>query len=751
MFSASMLQEKPQSRPNIYQVVREVCLLRGTDVPIKDVSISALSLLYVTNRTQIYSDRTASEARRNQHLPSPPGNVASPSLVGAYKAAPVEEKPYVPDITPMRRGRPTDTVSKQPGPRPSPSPMRIINSDPFVALDSAPNAASDNNSLDEVSVRFPPLEKFSILHDSGNKFAFDQKSSASSATLPKDISQRVTEALADEAFAIPIKSTTEPLAQSKSIAAPGGSHSDLRASSGNLSIKAAKPQPIQQPAPDRPNMVSTGTMTSPSPPPSAKHISQQPSRAIFRFPPPTSDQRSSSQPRASDISKTVDKPTDRGGVLSHRPALLDHRSKSQLGALSVEKPSASSRPSLEGGRPVAVNYDESLLNRSRSMNLKSRPVSAHIEPKRRLLHGRSPSREPPLPDMPSSTLQDLEREPFDANENLDDGNEPSKIESNVEFLRAMEEEDPSRRKDRRSLSGSKHVKRASMPSISLSGTKSLLAGRFGEAFRRFETNTTSSIPRDTSPSPNRGGNDLTPIAGSEATDGRSDDGQVLEESEQTLPEVRRELERRRLSQEERRVADAAAAYKRRVAEKGSDSNKARSEGTRAALIQNKVQALLDENGKSSPTKTAEGYGRFTDHPRQVDATANDKNGISVPLPKSLLQTGHRTPVSAELPVRRNREPPPSTSSTPSIERPFIRPSAPPKPQALRTGGRGDGPVSMVPQQPRSAGRSAQHFEANNTEDWETDFSKRYPSLSGLEMVETEIDKKGSGGITIKDV
>ena len=38
MTVASMLREKPQARPNIYQVVREVCLMRGTDVPIKDVS-----------------------------------------------------------------------------------------------------------------------------------------------------------------------------------------------------------------------------------------------------------------------------------------------------------------------------------------------------------------------------------------------------------------------------------------------------------------------------------------------------------------------------------------------------------------------------------------------------------------------------------------------------------------------------------------------------------------------------------------
>lgn len=34
-----MLREDPKVRPNIYQVVKEVCSMRGTDVPIKDVSI----------------------------------------------------------------------------------------------------------------------------------------------------------------------------------------------------------------------------------------------------------------------------------------------------------------------------------------------------------------------------------------------------------------------------------------------------------------------------------------------------------------------------------------------------------------------------------------------------------------------------------------------------------------------------------------------------------------------------------------
>ena len=34
-----MLRENPQLRPNIYQVVREVCTMRGKEVPIKDVCL----------------------------------------------------------------------------------------------------------------------------------------------------------------------------------------------------------------------------------------------------------------------------------------------------------------------------------------------------------------------------------------------------------------------------------------------------------------------------------------------------------------------------------------------------------------------------------------------------------------------------------------------------------------------------------------------------------------------------------------
>jgi AP2-associated kinase len=95
---------------------------------------------------------------------------------------------------------------------------------------------------------------------------------------------------------------------------------------------------------------------------------------------------------------------------------------------------------------------------------------------------------------------------------------------------------------------------------------------------------------------------LTPIAGSVATD-LSDDRHEFDEIEDVSPEMRRELEKRKLEAEERRVATAAAEYRKRVAERGGEGGR---ESARASSIQNKVQSLLKENEKP-PTKTAAGY------------------------------------------------------------------------------------------------------------------------------------------------
>ena len=251
--------------------------------------------------------------------------------------------------------------------------------------------------------------------------------------------------------------------------------------------------------------------------------------------------------------------------------------------------------------------------------------------------------------------------------------------------------------------------------------------------------------------------------------------------------MRRELERRRLSQEEKRVADAAAAYRQRLAE-GGDDGRWRPTGlnNKAASIQSKVQSLLDESGRASPspTKTASGYGRFTDsseeqpnrqaqpnHPPRTTSRQSPMqptDGSSSQL-RSNSKPLHSMPptISRPNPSLSNR-PPASLHnaprhSAPPTEQPSTRPIGPPKPQPkpqiLRTGDRLPSTAknpSLVTQKtlpPRLQQQQSLPETASldgPDDDWETNFSKRYPDLSGLEMVETEIDS-GAGGASTQGI
>ena len=653
----------------------------------------------------------------------------------------------------MRRGRPNNLGTEQHTTRPSPSPRRLAQNDPFAALDSAPSSSADSGNLDDVSARFPSLDQFSLLHESGGVFAFDSGKTPASPQ-PKAFSQRVTEALADDAFAVPPPSKEVPT-KSKSLSSQGGRiHTGTQTPEQFADSSGAKPKSV---------MVSSGTMTSPPSLPNESSVSSGPHRPTLRFPPP--DQRSSSQPRSE--APIQDTSTITQNTLLTRPALSQHRSKSQSGTFGTSPSAASPRSSLESRRPLSTEPNEELSRPK--ITASGRPGSAHLETTSRFLRNRSPSH--------SKSTEQLRSERRSSELVMtEDGGEPSRISSNVEFLRAMEEEDPTKRKEKRHSSGSKHAKRSSLPSISLSSTKSLLAGRFGDAFRRFETNAgdNSSVLDD-----NDATNNLTPIASSEAIDGRSDDGRSVDETEKMPPEVRRELERRRLSQEERRVAEAAAVYKQQVADGGGRPavGRGRENNTRATRIQNKVQALLDESGKASPTKTAEGYGLFTASPQPA------QEGVSSPPPHPPSQqqqqsqphpkpTASNAPPSSSKPFPtdlppRPHNPPAATASAPAAgvnERSFARPNAPPKPQALRTGGGGLASPAMTSKPSELSGRRLPQQQqqqqqqqqkkisqldggasavATSSEDWEASFSKRYPSLSGLEMVETEIER-GSG-------
>ncbi|ESZ95123.1 hypothetical protein SBOR_4490 [Sclerotinia borealis F-4128] len=704
---ASMLKEKPTSRPNIYQVLRESCLMQGIEVPIKD----------------IYAGRTESESRRHQQLPTTESS-ASPPIVGAvFAAPPTQHQTVIPDVIPMRRGRPTGGSQPQPT-KPSPSPMRGTASDPFAALDSKAPAPI----VDEISNRFPSLDQFSLLHD-GGKFDFG---SSSPAKASQPIGKRVTERLADDAFAMPIlpgssTSTTKP------------SRAQQILSSNTLELQTSDvPAPLTyQPTPTHPSVkassyVSQGTMTTPTPPPSS--IRPPTFTASPRLL-PSDHHRSASLPRNQLATPSRTPTLEPQEFLPVQPVLP--RNSSYNPQSNHARHSSSSRPSLEMSRPSNEAL-ESTISRTKSGLSRSRPSSQYLDSNMDFLREKEGR-----PSIDSQRRPSYSRDLAVTDPNDDD------VQSNVDFLKSMEDHEKTK-KDRRRSSGSKPSKRSSMPSISLSGTKNLLAGKFGDAFKRFENNANVPPgPRTPSPLHDLDRHDLTPIAGSEATDDRSDDGKM---DDNMTPEQRREVERRRLSIEEKRVSDAAAEYRKRFADRGgAPAPKSIGGVTRAASIQHKVKSLLDENSQQpSPKKVAEGYGRYTDIPGQPNPLPT---GNPYAKPSVIRKPAQTSIPSSDLNYIKPR--PQQTPSQPQlpITKTGPRPNAPPKPthlNSMNTGGslgiQGSPPKSSyLASRGESVVQPRPDMTSQEKEEYIADFSKRFPSLSSIEMVEREIDKEGEHG------
>lgn len=746
---------------------------------------------------KIYAGRTASEARKNQQLPDVPDIASPPPVVGAVFAPPPPKQEFIPDIVPMRRGRPT--TSHQTLAKPSPSPMRGTSSDPFAALDAKSPPAVE----DDISSRFPSLDQFSLLHEQGSKFEFDG-ASAKPAT-SRDLNQRVTEKLADDAFAFSLPpSRDEPHSSSRPSAGAMSRAQKIISDSPELQAAMGPPSPpkIQMPALSRPSMVSQGTMTSEPPSPTDYPPSKYNKAApIYRFPSVTSHHRAASLPRSPDskdrlapqdaqLSRSVS--ASRNTPTPMRPATSRHAS--------------SSRPSLEGGRPSMEVLEPQAQARPQPTSSRPRPVSTHLESNLDFLREREAS-------ATRNVITPVNSNPLsrpNSNEVLtgpgsDSSGDDRNISSNVDFLRTMEESSSARQGHshhrRVSSNTSKHSKRSSMPSMSLSGTKTLLAGKFGDAFKRFENNGSGSGSKDIAgnrtPSPlhDLERKDLTPIAGSEATDGRSDDGFLADREEELNPEQRREMERRRLSAEEKRVADAAAEYRRRLAEReagGGGGGGARGMGegtTRAKSIQSKVQSLLDENSREKEVvRTAEGYGRYTASPQPLPSIPPSSSGNpylnnkpAVGRKPDLAMQGHSNSLpnaglpssgagASELYYTKPRAQAASSSSsqmnTGSMNQMSppaqvnrtgaARPPTGPKPMHLNSIATGPQPSTKpVPAQkpallgagvggPRRA-EARTDMTSREKEDYVADFSKRFPSLSGLgtvEMVEREIEMRG---------
>ena len=298
--------------------------------------------------------------------------------------------------------------------------------------------------------------------------------------------------------------------------------------------------------------------------------------------------------------------------------------------------------------------------------------------------------------------------------------DPQPETSNLEFLKSMEESD------------SKASRRSSLGS--LSGSKNILATKFGDAFKRFEGNQASAA-RTPSPLKEQDRPDLTPIAGSEATDHRSDDGQRPEETDNMTPEMRREMERRKLEEEEQRVEAAQAEYRKRVAAGGNSLTglaTAPKPSGRASTIQNRVQSLLDDQRSTNVPKTATGYGTYSD-------AASSAGKQEKPLPEI-----PRKPIASVKPGRAPSAAGGGSSASPALSanKPAAKPVAPKKPGHLNSFPADKGPssASRAGQAPATErliavdlpGQPALEMTAQERDSYLEEFSQRFPSLSAME-------------------
>lgn len=657
---ASMLREQPSQRPNIYQVLAKASKLDGRPLSIRD----------------IYTGRSQSADTRSQ---APPKPSSSQPPAGATVAPPKQEPTLaIPQVEPMRRGRPLKPMSHHNSAKPSPSPLRMMDH-----MDAFPGPDNGGSAADELSSKFPRLEEFALMTDKESGYTFQTSRQRPNDNSQSDLAQRVTQALADEAFARPASPPKPTI-----VKVNDSRDSDMPQIKRQIEGKEAR-------LPQRSQMVSTGTMTSPSPPPSKfPPISNKP---IWRVPEKNTVERSASITQASSKTKPIIT-KDRGN--SRLANLLsEDASRSQLGHEQEPRSPTSSRPSLEGGRPMLREL-ESGVQRSKSLNSRNRPVSVNMGARPTYTNDREIRQAPNGPRSPE-TEKDLPPLMHAVSDTPH-----SNIVSDIDYLRAREEEEKEKHKHiKRLSSGSKHQKRASLPSAAITGTKNLLQGRFGEAFRKFEGHQDGSQDSEGMLSSHRDDhNPLSPIEGSVATD-LSDDRRGMDETEELPAELRRELEKQKLEAEERRVERAAAEYRQKMDVRGGGPPPV---SAKAASIQNRVQSLLKDSDRPSQ-KTATGYGRFT-----ADVSPNTQTQTSTP------SSGYPN-VQHDL---KTMSAPASATDLQAQSR-TTRPVAPPKPQTLRKGVND----SVVPQ-------------VNLVrDDWEDDFSKKYPALPELDVAESSIDNR----------
>lgn len=600
----SMLRENMDARPNIYQVLQEACAMQGRKVPVPD----------------IYSGKykvAATTTKPSEKQPAPK------AVVGASVSSPIKEKQAIPDITPMRRGRPQASPSRTQTPQSSTS-KPVTSGDPFAALDAKPKP----QNADELSSRFPSLDQFSLLHDKPNSFNFDAAKSPP-VKPPKEMNERMAEKLADAAFAGSRQAAPSPVNKSLPAPAPKPTPSPSKATTTPF-VKPSYVQPSKSEQPALPGpkpasvvsrYVSTGTMTSE----------------------PTT-------PRA----------TSRPDTPEFNDPVLSDKSSYRRRPMSTQAPASFAQAQVAQPAPI-------------------RPQSQIIRP---------------------GSSQQLP--PTDSVQLIDFGDTPTKP--------AMEREEP----------------------VVKPEPKKLSQGQFGDSFKRFEQNSAVPNVRSMSPGTKMRQRDLILLDdGPREIIGLDEDSS--DDDQDFNPELRREMERLQLEEEERRV-EAAQAEHRNRATSGNQSEV----HVRSSTIQNRVQAWLSEDQRQAPIKRqAEGYGKYSDA-----ATAASKPQKTPPevRRKPLLSGVQRTNTLPAIKSGPALQPGGPASSAPAsaIDKAPAKPPAPKKPGHLNNGKPAVAPKPAIAPKAQHLmaedlpGQPVIDMSEQEKEDYIEDFSKRFPSVSAME-------------------
>ncbi|KAG8414871.1 Ark- serine/threonine protein kinase [Metarhizium acridum] len=670
--------------------------------------------------------RTKQESRPpSQPSPTKAQQGHQGAIVGAVYSPPDREEQNIPNIVPMRRGRPTAS----PGPQKQDPSRKVTAGDPFAALDSTSGKKAPE--ADELSARFPTLDQFSLLHDKGAKFDFDS-SASSPQSQHVQADQDVADRLADEAFASlqqsPEKPAPSPRPHSlnptiqqppQHLSTPPVDRSPLNTSSAPAKPEQSQPSRASSIISSNPELraisaqtkakyVSTGTMTSEfssraSTPQFEKHSEKKlPERTSSRANP--------------DTLPTHARPQHlRRPSLSSRPSLEDHRIQAQSTDPTLSSSTQVSRP-----RPASTSFESSTLDFLRERELAAKPSRMTVQ----------------------SSMQNLQRRPAVA---------PQAIR--VEARKQTEEDllldvtkSPVTTRDEQT-----DINRRSTASTA-SGPKKL-AGKYGDAFNRFEGASPqesvgiiqSELPESPEmPQKSTPHHDANVPPKQEPAVGPSANALIDIDEDSMTPEMRRELERQKLEEEEKRVAAAQAEYKNRVGSSGKPVPGPKIVGAsqrKASTIQSRVQSLLSEEQKPSPVqRTAHGYGKYTDD--QSAAPSGQK-----PTPNMVRKPMASRPTSA-APSNDTRSITVSTShSMPTPSQPRSAGQKPPapkkKPTHLNSFPTGQRPPSPIKQSQYAQskhliavdlpGQPVLEMSVQDKEDYIEDFTKRFPSLSSIEM------------------